>query len=54
VLFWNREAATNDVAVVANEMELLNVDEGRSQGNDLGPVKTHLDEDDFAELVMNH
>ena len=37
------------VAIVSDEMQLLNVAEDRSQGENLGPVESHIDKDNLGQ-----
>ena len=54
MFFWDFKLAADNIAIVANKMELLDVNEGRSQGKDLLPVETHIDKDELTKEAMNH
>ena len=48
VLLGHRVHAADFVAVVADQVQLLDVAENRRQSKDLGPVKCHFNEDNLA------
>ena len=54
VLLGHRVEATDLVAVVADQVQLLDVGEHGRQGKDLGPVKRHFNENNFAQHHVDH
>jgi hypothetical protein len=45
MFFWQLELSENATALILTQMKILDITHDRSKDVDLGPVKTHINQD---------